>query len=85
MEAGPEDPAADIVLVSTKSKHLWPARCLSRSRKLYQLFNKTSDQIIVEDAQVSQFVYDVNNALQSNNCELLTAYNKAYQLLKSET
>ena len=62
---------------------LWPALCLNKAKNLYQLFNERSDKVIVEESQVYDFVYDVSHALNTNDMELITAYNDAYELANS--
>ena len=71
------DKAPKIVLVSTDNTgtHLWPALCLNKAKNLYQLFNERPDKVIVEESQVYDFVYDVSHALNTNDIELITAYN----------
>ena len=47
------------------------------------MFNERSDKVIVEESQVHDFVYDVSHALDTNDMELITAYNDAYELVNS--
>ena len=73
------------MLVSTDDTgtRLWPALCLNKAKNFYQLFNEKSDKVIVEESQVYDFVYDVSHALNTNDMELITAYNDAYELANS--